>query len=501
MNGTRLPPVQSRQPAKPMPTPRAAILLCSLLMAAPSLLRAQSAPDLLHQLDDAFVSVFEKVAPSVVIIKADKKPTGDDQDQTFDFNFHSPDASQGPMPAPYARSEGSGFIVRPDGYIFTNFHVVEGCEKIVVTLRDKRRFPARLVGTDERTDIAVLKIDATGLPAVSFIDSNSVRTGQMCFAIGIPYNLEYSFCRGIVSGKGRSDLMSTVAHPLYEDYIQTDAFINPGNSGGPLFDIDGRVMGMVAIINGIGRGLSFAIPSDMVNEIGNTLITDGAVTHPWLGIGIKSLDNEIDDDPAAAARYHGVDSGVYVDTIQANAPAFKSDIRPMDVITKVDGVPVSTPNDLQREILHKKVGQSISLAIWRAGKTLDLPIVTAPLPSDAALAGPANPPPHDSAPSPRAASGFGIEFMPPHAQAVHDRLGAGALVAAVVYDSPAQHAGIRPGDMITQVDGKPVTDTPSCIDLLSSHDAISGPQITFTRKSAKTTVTLTPTDVDTPGKP
>ena len=336
-----------------MPRFRAATILCSLALLAPGAMRGadqapggsaspspsaagglspQQAHDLLHALDDACVGVYEKVAPSVVIIEADKRPSEDDQDQSFDFYFHSPENGAGggkqqqaqpshPPQEPSVRSEGSGFVIRPDGYIYTNYHVVEDADRIDVKLRDRRHFPAKLVGADERTDIAVLKIDATGLPPVEMVNSDSVRVGQMCFAIGIPYNLDYSFCRGVVSAKGRSNLTATPNKPMYEDYIQTDAFINPGNSGGPLFDIDGRVMGMNTLINGVGRGLAFAIPSNMLTDIGGELIANGHVDHAWLGITVSTLDDERD----GPGHVHGpAEGGVSVDTIEADAPAYKS---------------------------------------------------------------------------------------------------------------------------------------------------------------------------------
>jgi len=491
-----------------MPSSRAAILLCSVLLAVPGILTAaetpapspaapispQAAHDLLHQIDDAFVAVFEKVAPAVVIIEADKKPTGDDQDQNFDFYFHSPEGGEGshaPVPEPPVRSEGSGFIVRPDGYIYTNFHVIEDSEKIEVKLRDNRRFTARLVGADERTDIAVLKIDATNLPIATLLDSDSVRVGQMCFAIGVPYTLEYSFCRGIVSGKGRGNLTSTPTNPMYEDYIQTDAFINPGNSGGPLFDIDGRVMGMNTLINGVGRGLSFAIPSDMLRDVGGALIATGRVAHPWLGITVRALEDELDDETSGSERFRGVDGGVCVETIEANAPAYKSDLRPKDVITSVDGVPVLTAHDLQHEILRKKVGQSVALSVWRAGKTFDIAIVTDELPADLTKIAEA----HSQAKTrPSDDTSYGLEFSASHpggqTQPVRDKINAAATVTAVLSDSPSGRAGVRPGDIITAVDGKPVTDPAACVELLAAHRGASGPVLSFSRDGQKTKAVL-----------
>jgi S1-C subfamily serine protease len=482
-----------------MPKTRAAALFASILLVAPGLAsRAQDAPmspqaahDLLHQLDDAVVGIFEKVAPAVVVIEADKKPASDEQDQTFEYYLHSPETGEGGsssqpprlMEAPPVRSEGSGFIVRADGYIYTNYHVIEDAEKIEVRLRDKRHFIAKLIGADERTDIAVIKIEATGLPIISMVDSDSVRVGQMCFAIGIPYNLDYSFCRGIVSAKGRGNLTSTPTKPMYEDYIQTDAFINPGNSGGPLFDIDGRVMGMTTLISGVGRGLSFAIPSNMLNDVGSELIATGHATHPWLGI---QVENE-DEAPAGGV----VEQGVCVETIEADAPAYKSDLRPKDIITRVDGVPVLSPHDLQHEILRKRVGQSVDLTVTRAGQVLHIAVVTDELPADLTHLAQIH---HLRAKThPADATNYGLIFTAPdhpETQPVRDKPSAGVLITDVLPDSPADRAHIKAGDILTAVDYKPVSDAAASEALLATHRGAAGPILFITRGGHKASTVL-----------
>ena len=216
------------------------------------------------------------------------------------------------------QSEGSGFIVRPDGYIFTNFHVVEAADKIEVKLKDGRSFPAKVVGTDGKTDIAVVKIDAKDLPTVQLGDSDAVRVGQFAFAIGAPFRLDYTFTYGVVSGKGRSNReLNALRGYSISDYLQTDASINPGNSGGPLCNIDGKVIGMNTLINGLNRGLGFAIPINMAREIGDQLIAGKKIVRPWLGIRIETLG----DDPSLAGLFKGADKGVVVRSIEADAPA------------------------------------------------------------------------------------------------------------------------------------------------------------------------------------
>src|SRR6516162_1943165 len=255
---------------------------------------AEAGKDVVHQLNNAFAKVFETVAPGVVIIEISKKNEISESSPLDDLFFQGPPDENNPRRNPgggsprSVQSEGSGFIVRSDGYIFTNFHVVEGADKIDVKLRDGRNFSARIVGTDEKTDIAVIKIDARDLPVVQLGDSDTVRVGQFAFAIGAPFRLDYTFTYGVISGKGRSKLLQTGGYSI-SDYLQTDASINPGNSGGPLCDIDGKVIGMNTLINGMNRGLGFAIPINMAKDIGGELIAGRKIVRPWLAFGSKHL--------------------------------------------------------------------------------------------------------------------------------------------------------------------------------------------------------------------
>ena len=347
-----------------------------------------NALSLLKQIDQGFVQVFEKVAPSVVIVEAVKKNDDNiDADfSRFDFLFRDRDNGESPKETPKEkprsfhenRSEGSGFIIRADGFILTNQHVIADAEKLEVRLKDGRRFPAKLTGVDDNTDIAVIKIEAKELPAAEMGDSDALKVGQLVCAIGAPFNQDYSFTCGWVSGKGRANLLSPGSRSiLYEDYIQTDAFINPGNSGGPLFDVEGRIVGMNTLINGIGRGLAFAIPSAMLVDVSQQLIATGKVRRSFLGVRIETLNGT----PNLREQIKGLENGVFVHTIEADAPAYKSDLREGDVITAVDGVPVIAARDLQKEIVHKKIGQTIQLSVWRAGKSLQIPVTTGELPA------------------------------------------------------------------------------------------------------------------------
>src|SRR5213082_915797 len=344
---------------------------------------AEAGKDVVHQLNNAFAKVFETVAPGVVIIETSKKSGISESSPLDDLFFQGPPDENNPRRNPGAprsvQSEGSCFIMRPDGYIFTNFHVVEGADKIDVKLRDGRNFPARMVGTDEKTDIAVIKIDAKDLPVVQLGDSDAVRVGQFAFAIGAPFRLDYTFTYGVISGKGRSKLFQSGGYSI-SDYLQTDASINPGNSGGPLCDIDGKVIGMNTLINGMNRGLGFAIPINMAKDIGAELIAGHKIVRPWLGIRIETLG----DDPEIRDLLKGAEKGVVVRTIEANAPAYKSDLRPFDLITQIDGTPIETDSQLPHEILKKKIGQNVQLSVWRKGQTIKVPIKTGELPNEIA---------------------------------------------------------------------------------------------------------------------
>lgn len=349
------------------------------------------AMSLLKQIDEGFVEVYEKVAPSVVIIDVTKRveePEGEDLESFVPFPDDGKEHPKAPhhdgprawrLPQQPARTEASGFIIRADGYIITNHHVVSDAEKFTVRLKEGRSLPGRLIGSDDKTDIAVIKVEATNLTPVEMGDSDALRVGQLVCAIGTPFSQDYSFTCGWVSGKGRTNLLGpTSPNVLYEDYIQTDAFINPGNSGGPLFDVEGKVIGMNTLINGIGRGLAFAIPSNILQQISEQLLTNGKVVRPWLGIRIETLSQ----NPELRERVMGVEDGVVVDTVEANAPAYHSDLRPADIITEIDGAKVSSAHDLQKEMLKKQVGQMLQLTVWRNGQTLQIPVATGEVPEE-----------------------------------------------------------------------------------------------------------------------
>src|SRR5256714_1644082 len=485
------------------------VLICLLafsalqLRAAPPLSQPESGPtstvppaaadagkDVVHQLNSAFTKVFEIIAPTVVIIEVTKKNDGPDTSTLDDLFFNQPQDESAPRRGPRNReptqSEGSGFIVRQDGFIYTNFHVVEGADQIDVKLKDGREFKAKVVGTDEKTDIAVNKIDATNLPAAQFANSDEVRVGQFAFAIGAPFKLDYTFTYGVISGKGRSKLLQTGGYSI-SDYLQTDASINPGDNGGPLCGLEGKVDGMNTLVNGIKSGLGFAIPINMAKDIGGELIAGRKIVRPWLGIRIETLG----DDPSIRELFKGADKGVVVRTIEADAPASKSNLRPFDVITHVDGSTVTSDSQLQHEILKKKVGQNVELTVWRKGQAIKVPVKTGELPDEITRA--SNQPLQPSEPKPQDVGKFGLqvqELTKDVAERLHLSSQQGVIVTDVEDNSVAAAQGIEREDVITEVDGKPVTNVQSFREALNKADPKRGVLLYLDRKGSKTFAVL-----------
>src|ERR1700746_2348945 len=435
-----------------------------------------AARDIAHELSDAYTAVYERVAPAVVVVDVEKNGRSGNTTNPpdgFDFFFHSPrEDSEQPD-----QSEGSGFVVRQDGYIITNSHVIEGQDQINVKLKDGRTFRAKVIGSDERTDVAVIKVEASGLPTIDFANSDAVKVGQMVCAIGTPYKFAYTFTTGVVSAKGRNELLPD----KYEDYIQTDAAINPGNSGGPLCDIDGNVIGMNTLIHGLNRGLGFAISSNLAKQVSDQLIASGKIVRPWLGIIIESLNEQ-----NRAEVFKGVDKGVVVRTIQADTPASRSDLRPADVITDVDGVPVTSARELQNEILKKKVGEQVSLGVWRNGKKTTVAVTTEELPTETSKLASAQ-----AQPSQREdfASSFGVQVQdvtPELKQELGLKSDAGVVVTEVTPNSPAAVADIQTGDVITEVGRNQVTDSASFQKALADQKGKPNLLLLLDRKGVKT---------------
>jgi serine protease Do len=274
-----------------------------------------------------------------------------------------------------ARGAGSGFIVSSDGYILTNAHVVKGADEVEVKLIDKRKFSAKVVGADSRTDVAVIRITASNLPTVKLGDPDKLRVGEAVAAIGSPFGFENSVTAGIVSAKGRS-----LPSESYVPYIQTDVPINPGNSGGPLFNMRGEVVGINSQIysrSGGYQGVSFAIPIDVAMDVAEQLKSAGKVSRGWLGVVIQEVTADL-------AESFGLDRprGALVSQVQPDSPAAKAGLQPADVILQFDGRPVENSGDLPRMVGMAKPGAKIPLQVWRKGRTQDVTVTLGELPGE-----------------------------------------------------------------------------------------------------------------------
>ncbi len=465
----------------------AGIVLLGSVASAP-VSQAQGVTGMARDLNNAFTAVYEKVAPAVVVIEVQggEAVVPAQLPQGLDFFFRTPDGRR-MEPGP---DQGSGFIFQPDGLILTNNHVVQNGEggRITVRLLDGRKFPAELVGRDERSDIAVLRIDAKNLPTVALGDSDAAKVGQFAFAIGAPFDLPYTFTSGIVSAKGRTNLTGS---RNYEEFIQTDASINPGNSGGPLCDIDGNVVGVNTMISGINRGLGFAVPINIAKTVAEQLITKGRVSRPWLGIGISGLE----ENEQRRALFPGVDSGVVVESIERNTPAYRSQLQPGDVILRVDGQKVSLARDLQREILSKTIGQTVNLEIWRGGRTVTIPIQTGENP-DGLMQASSSMRPVPVVPSPPLeppTRPLRQESSLPFGLAVSEiPEGRGVKVQEVAPGSPAEMGGLISGDIITELGGRPVLSVKDYEDIVSSAGSDRALMVLVEREGERTFAILKP---------
>ena len=278
-----------------------------------------------------------------------------------------------------SRSLGSGFIISTDGYILTNAHVVDSADEITVRLTDKHEFKAKVIGADKRTDVALIKIEATGLPAVRLGNPNALKVGEWVIAIGSPFGFDNSVTAGIVSAKGRS-----LPQENFVPFIQTDAAINPGNSGGPLFNMQGEVVGINSQIysrSGGFMGISFAIPIDVAMDIQNQLKTSGKISRGRIGVVIQEVTKELAESFGLSKA-----QGAAVNAVEKGGPAEKAGVEAGDVILTFDGKPVTNSGDLPRIVGSTKPGSKISMQVWRKGNTRDLTVVVGEIPEEKSLA-------------------------------------------------------------------------------------------------------------------
>jgi Do/DeqQ family serine protease len=383
----------------------------------------------------AFSEVAKKVTPCVVNISTISKKKNIqpffEMNPFFEDFFGAPQTRRD-------KSLGSGFIISKDGYIVTNDHVVRDAESVQVKLSNDKVYDAKVVGGDQKTDIAVIKINVTDLPVAVLGDSDKLEVGQWAIAIGNPFGLERSMTVGVVSATGRSN----VGIETYENFIQTDASINPGNSGGPLLNIHGEVIGINTAIVAAGQGIGFAIPIAMAKPVFTQILQKGTVSRGYMGVTIQPVTEEL-------ARSFGLKQarGALINDVLKGGPAEKAGIRQGDVIVAFNGTEVKDPSHLQRLVAEHGVGKSAKVTVFRDGKTIELGMTLSSA---------------DAAPKQQRESGGGGE-QPGQTDllglVVDDAEQGGVVVVEVRRGSAAADAGIRRGDVIVSVNRKKVLNS------------------------------------------
>src|SRR5712664_2818425 len=368
-------------------------------------------------------------------------PGIEDEEVLEFFRRFVPRQQPGPAPRPESRSLGSGFIISADGYILTNAHVVEGADEINVKFTDKRELKAKVIGADRRSDIAVIKVDAGGLPAVRFGDPAKLKVGEWVLAIGSPFGFENTVTAGIVSAKGRS-----LPQENFVPFIQTDVAINPGNSGGPLFNMRGEVVGINSQIysrTGGFMGLSFAIPIDVAMEVQSQLRQSGRVSRGRIGVVIQEVSKELAESFGLSRP-----AGALVNSVEKGGPAEKAGVETGDIILKFDGKPVSNSSELPRIVGNTKPGIKAPIELWRKGVSREITVTVGELPEDRV----ASRSERRGKPPEQAANRLGFAVVDLTAEQKRDlKLGGGVIVEEVRNN---RRADVRAGDVITAVTSK-----------------------------------------------
>lgn len=410
----------------------------------------------------SFADVVERVSPAVVNIQVTQKATPElssmngvpnNMREFFQHHFGSPGnqgGQHGQNKAPSRVGAGSGFVIDADGHIVTNEHVIRDAEKITVTFKDGTIADAQLIGHDDKTDLALIKIEMDKpVPYVEFGDSEVVREGDWIVTVGNPFGLGHSVNVGIVSARGR-----TIGAGPYDDFLQIDAQINRGNSGGPAFDANGHVIGVNAAIfspNGGNVGIGFAIPSELAKTIIADLKSDGVVERGWLGVNIQALS----DDIAMSLGLNKTD-GALISDVRPDGPAAKAGIQIGDVILNVNGEAIETLRELPRVIAETDPGSEAEITVWRNGKSRMIEVEIGTLPEARKVAAVTS---SDNAKEERV--GLSLKSLDPKTA---QELGlpestSGVVIVGVEPGSPASETGLRPGDVLTKANGAAV-DTP-----------------------------------------
>lgn len=419
---------------------------CSAAVPAEPSANAQSVPPAVEALQTAFTQVAERVSRSVVAVRVESRRKVADPIQGFPFGEwfggrgRSPDRDQYQV----QRGTGSGVILRDSGYILTNKHVIDGASRVEVVFKDGRKLMGKVIGIDDATDLAVVKVEAKGLAPASFADSNKARPGEWVVAIGSPFGLDYTVTVGVLSAVGRGG----VGINEIEDYLQTDASINPGNSGGPLVNLRGEVVGINTMIVGGGSGIGFAIPSSLARTVADQLIDKGSVHRAYIGVAFQELTPEL----AAQFGIAG-NGGALVSSVVPGGPAEKAGIVAGDVIVSVDGRAIVESRDLLRLILEKRIGSPVKLGVMRDKQQRALTLVTVERPANGDASRDAD------SEEPASVAQAGLALSPLSAE-LAQQLGyqglSGAVIASVSPGSAAQRAGLVQGDLIVEADRKAV---------------------------------------------
>lgn len=388
------------------------------------------------------------------------------------------DRFQGQMPQRKReqQSMGSGFIVSSDGYIITNNHVVKGADEIIVRMNDRREMEAEVVGADARSDIAVLKVDAEGLPTAKIGSSSDLSVGEWVFAIGSPFGFDYTVTSGIVSAKGRS-----LPRDNYIPFIQSDVAINPGNSGGPLFNMEGEVIGVNSQIytrSGGFMGVSFAIPMDVAMDVVDQLRNKGSVTRGWLGVMIQEVNRDLAETFGLERPY-----GALVADVVPDSPAAKAGLQQGDVILEFNGEEITRSSDLPPKVGQADVGSEADLTVMRNGERTTVTFTVGELPEDNQQA-------QQSSATPDTGNRMGLRAEPlPEKLARQWDLDGGVLVTEVGR-GPARQAGIRRNDVIRKIGSQGVTSVDEFREVVSSLPAGKPVAVTLIRQGNPRIVAL-----------
>ncbi len=447
---------------------------------------AQLSPNLPPTTLPDFADLVERTGGAVVNIRTlarargpsgqgpGQMPDMDPNDPFFDFfrRFFPPGTIPGQPPGrgntprgggnqdPVPRGVGSGFLISDDGYLLTNHHVVDGADQIIVTMTDKRELVGKLIGSDQRTDVALVKVEGAGLPALKIGDPQRIRVGEWVLAIGSPFGLENTVTAGIVSAKGRDT-------GDYLPFIQTDVAVNPGNSGGPLLNMRGEVIGINSQIysrTGGFMGISFAIPIDEAIRVSDQLRATGRVVRGRIGVGIAEVTKDV-AEPLGLPRA----SGALVRSVEPKAPADQAGVEVGDIILSFDGRTIDKSSDLPRIVGNTKPGSKVKMAVWRRGAKRDLTITVGEMTPDKTAS--VEPPKDNTPPGLSSDNWLGLTVSSLTSERRNElRVRGGVVVESLSDESAAARAGIRAGDVILQVNNQDVTGTGQFSEIVGKLD-------------------------------